>query len=440
MCAFAQVIITEVMYDVEGSDTDREWVEVFNSGSGAVDLSAWKLFEANSSHTITPISGGNALASGAYAVITDNAPTFLTDHPSFSGQLFDSTFSLSNTGETLALHDANGNEKDSLAYTAGGAAGDGNTLQRTSITSAALVAAVASPGSGVLTVSGIANTTANNTSSDTQSIVPPQEASGGGLVEPQIIAYAGKDRAVVVGADALFDGEAFTKSGEPLEPKGIRFLWNFGDGKIAEGSRVRHAWTHPGRYVLTLDVSASKNNASHRIIVTAKPALLAVSTLEDGSMVVENKNDNELDLSFWHVRSGEHLFTIPEDTVVLVKEKIIIPPESLGFKTGLDVTLLYPNGEVASTVPPPKPFIAHVVADTPAPTVATAPKTVAAKIAPQQTAAAVAALVSAESPAKALEFSPWAVALLILISCGAVGAYAVTRANRNSFEIKEITE
>ncbi|MBI4068201.1 lamin tail domain-containing protein [Candidatus Kaiserbacteria bacterium] len=449
---FAQVVISEIMYDVPGADTDREWIEVFNSGGSAIDLSTWKLFEANASHIITTISGGTMIAPGAYAVIADNAPTFLTDHPSFSGQLFDSTFSLSNTGETIALRDTDAIEKDSLSYTStAGATGDGNTLRRTSVNSTTLVSSAASPGTGSLTAQATTDTTAHDMSADTESIVSPQDVSGSGPVEPQIISYAGKDRMVVVGADSLLEGKVFTKSGEPLEPNGIRFLWNFGDGKTAEGPKAYHAWTHPGRYAVTLDVSASTNSASHRIIVTAKPAVLEVSILEDGSVVVKNKNDHELDLSFWHVRSDGHLFTIPEDTVVLVKENIIIPPDSLGFTAGLDAVLLYPNGAVAGTTPPPKPFIAHVAAEEP-PThdgAVPAPKVAPTKASAVRDAgelthqiAAVSAVIDpAEEGAARIKklFNAWTIAFVAIVVAGSAGAYLTSRANKKEWEITEET-
>ena len=51
--AYANILINEVMYDVEGTDTDREWIEVYNDGSESVDLSTYKLFEANTNHGLT---------------------------------------------------------------------------------------------------------------------------------------------------------------------------------------------------------------------------------------------------------------------------------------------------------------------------------------------------------------------------------------------------
>src|SRR4051812_27298350 len=96
--ALAQVVINEVMYDLPGTDTGREWIEVYNGGSSSVDLSGWKLFEASTTHALTNVSGGTTLSAGGYAIIADDASKFLIDWPSFAGTLFDSVFSLSNTG------------------------------------------------------------------------------------------------------------------------------------------------------------------------------------------------------------------------------------------------------------------------------------------------------------------------------------------------------
>jgi hypothetical protein len=129
----AQVVITEIMYDLaEGSDSGREWVEVYNAGGTPVALTAWKVFESGTNHKITAVSGGEVLAPGAYALIADNVEKFKVDVPAFSGQLFDSAFSLSNDGETIALRDGKLVESDSVSYTNQIANGTGDSLQRLS--------------------------------------------------------------------------------------------------------------------------------------------------------------------------------------------------------------------------------------------------------------------------------------------------------------------
>ncbi|HEY4516828.1 MAG TPA: lamin tail domain-containing protein [Candidatus Paceibacterota bacterium] len=145
--ASGQVVITEVMYDVSGADTGREWVEFFNTGEGAVKLTTWKLYENGTKHKIVAASGVNTLAPHTYAIVADNPAKFRTDWPQFSGVLFDSAFSLSNDGETIALLDASSTEIASVSYQgSSGAAGDGNSLNRSPENTSAFTPHTPSPG------------------------------------------------------------------------------------------------------------------------------------------------------------------------------------------------------------------------------------------------------------------------------------------------------
>lgn len=128
------LVINEIMYDLPtGSDTGREWVELRNGTNSSIDLSGWKFSESGGDHTLTLNSGGLTLPSGGFAVIADNPIAFLADWPGFSGTLLDSTaFTLSNTGETVAIKNSLLEIIDQFTYsTTTGATGDGNSLQRT---------------------------------------------------------------------------------------------------------------------------------------------------------------------------------------------------------------------------------------------------------------------------------------------------------------------
>lgn len=121
------LVITEIMYDLaEGSDTGREWIEVYNAGA-PIDLLKYKVIENGSQHKI---SGPGMLPANTYAVIADNPAKFKNDHPAYSGILFDSAFSLNNDGETLALADPGGGVLDSVQYTNASGNGTGDSLQR----------------------------------------------------------------------------------------------------------------------------------------------------------------------------------------------------------------------------------------------------------------------------------------------------------------------
>jgi hypothetical protein len=126
--AAAQVTITEIMYDLaEGSDSGREWIEIY--AAGTVDLAKLKLVENGSNHAIKAMNGASVPA-GTYAVIADNPAKFLAGNPGYAGLLFDSAFSLKNQGESIAIADAAGNAIDLVTYTNASGNGTGDSLQR----------------------------------------------------------------------------------------------------------------------------------------------------------------------------------------------------------------------------------------------------------------------------------------------------------------------
>ncbi|MEK7613569.1 MAG: lamin tail domain-containing protein [Patescibacteria group bacterium] len=148
--AFAQISFSEIMYDVPGADTGREWIEVTNTGSEAITLDEWKLFEGTVNHSLTLITGGD-IPPGGYAVIVENSAKFFADWPSFSGIVYDSVFTLSNVGEELEIRDPDGAPIDRAVYSSEeGAAGDGFSLQRVS---SGFVSASPTPGNSIPTQS-----------------------------------------------------------------------------------------------------------------------------------------------------------------------------------------------------------------------------------------------------------------------------------------------
>ena len=192
----AQVVITEIMYDLDGSDSGREWVEVQNTSSESVTLTDWKFFEGDTNHGITETNGAT-LAPGAYAVIADKPEKFKVDWSGFSGLLFDSSFSLKNTGETLVLRCCGSDlsDRDSVTYNnTGGGAGDGFTLHRDGLS---ITAADPSPGSGAQVVTSFSEP---EESEPTESAEPEQVEQP--VVEeekeaPPVVAVAPKPTVIV---------------------------------------------------------------------------------------------------------------------------------------------------------------------------------------------------------------------------------------------------
>src|SRR3989344_609557 len=101
--ASANIVINEIMYNPSGSDTNREWIEIYNNANISVNLTNWKFLEANVDHSLKLGQGKMIIPPRAYAVIVQNISVFLKDHKNYSGTIIDASFSLSNTGEYIAL-------------------------------------------------------------------------------------------------------------------------------------------------------------------------------------------------------------------------------------------------------------------------------------------------------------------------------------------------
>lgn len=133
--ANASLVITEIMYNLEGADDKREWIEIYNNGSEPIDLTDWR-FNDGSNHllVLTPEKGGQGsiiIQSNQYAVLAGDAVVFLNEHSGFSGTVIDTVMSLNNTFDTLKIIDNQGVEIDILIYESGwGANGNGMSLER----------------------------------------------------------------------------------------------------------------------------------------------------------------------------------------------------------------------------------------------------------------------------------------------------------------------
>ena len=131
--ALAQVAITEIMYapNQTASETDSEWIELYNPGLSPVNLTGW---------TVNGNAFGSAtMASKQYIVVarelTDSDDA---DNDSFQSvwgtgvNAVDGSFILGNTGGTIELRDQQGNVSDSVTYSASqGALKNGRTLEKT---------------------------------------------------------------------------------------------------------------------------------------------------------------------------------------------------------------------------------------------------------------------------------------------------------------------
>jgi hypothetical protein len=95
--ALAQpVLINEIMFHPAPAvpeDSGQEWIELFNAGTNAVDVSAWR-FDAGVSFTFPP---NTLIPAGGYVVVAASLTNFQAHYPAVASVLGDWTGHLSNT-------------------------------------------------------------------------------------------------------------------------------------------------------------------------------------------------------------------------------------------------------------------------------------------------------------------------------------------------------
>ncbi len=341
----AQVVFTEIMYDVAGRDDGNEWVEVYNQGESDVDVTTLRFVEGGVNHKITEMSTA-VLRAHEYAIIADNATAFSSLYPSFTGLLFDSSFSLANTGEALSLK----NDEvsiDMVTYTPNeGANGTGASLQKINTS---WVVAAANPGYGSSLsdpLVEVASTT--QVAAQLSSIVVGGEPPADPVV-PRVKVSMNTDTVITAGTPARFEGLA--SIGGVSAPDTARFLWNFGDGAVFVGRNTTHTYAVPGHYVVSLTVSTGGTSETHMVsldVLAASVSIVAVSFGVDGSITLKNNGTKILNISTWYARTTDDTFVFPVGTYLAPGVAVPFPNKTtrLLLKGNEHVFLHMPNGSV----------------------------------------------------------------------------------------------
>ena len=215
---------------------------------------------------------------------------------------------------------------------------------------------------------------------------------------PSITVSVVTDKVVTAGGGSYSEAAAYTASGQPIV-SGARYIWNFGDGTVAEGKRVFHTYHYPGRYVLSVTAAYNYSSAMSRTTVEARDATVSLGAEGDGSLLVYNLSDSDLDVGLWSLQDGGQKYVIPEHTFILANEGVRFAAEVTGLLGSPSAELQYPNGVAASSAVPGQnsPLRGERV-PTPA-FVSTPPPTISAPTASQPNVESVSAAAALGSPA-----------------------------------------
>lgn len=229
------VLITEVFYDTPGTESQEEWVEIFNPTKEQVDISGWKITDGEATFTVP---NGTIMPAQEVLIVARSSSGFKALYgfePDFSG----ATFSLSNSGDEVILKDSSNNVVDVVTYGKGSYPGviphpavtEGHSLERV-----------------------LANFDTDDCSRDL--IDQPDEMPGQVTLDttpPK--AEASEDKVVDEDKEVTFTASASTDDGLIVD-----YNWSFGDGTSGAGEVASHVYPEPGAYQVKLSVADEQNN------------------------------------------------------------------------------------------------------------------------------------------------------------------------------------
>ena len=349
---YAGLIINEIMYDLPGTDTDHEWIELYNDSSSEISLSGYKFNDgANHGLNTPPVNGGVgplSVPANGYVILAGNATVFKSDYPSYSGAVIDTVMALANEGDSLSIVDSNNDVIDSVTYTKSqGGAGDGNSLGS--------FGNLLSPGTPT---PGSANTKTTTSVEENEEETEEQvEVESKEYVIPR---YAGtiivKDP-ITAGVPTQFSTLIVNPERKVVLPG--KYVWNFGDGTVYEyfdGMPFTHIYNDAGEYVVYFEYYKSRGAFTPEVVVkkiisvTEGGVLVtSIGTTADPKVELSNTTGEDIDMSLWKINSGSATYVLPKNTILMRGKKIVLRPSVLGFSPMYSVALIHPSGVVAST-------------------------------------------------------------------------------------------
>jgi hypothetical protein len=105
------VVISEIMYHPSSENVLEEYIELFNKGATAVNLTGWR-FSAGVDFTFPNIS----IPAGGYVVVAADVATFTSKYPGVANVVGNWIGRLGNDSEDIDLDNAEGDRVDSVEY------------------------------------------------------------------------------------------------------------------------------------------------------------------------------------------------------------------------------------------------------------------------------------------------------------------------------------
>jgi len=336
--------ITEIQYDPEGTDTKREWVEVYNDSDQSIDLTTYGFLENEVNHGISYYEGPKELAVDAYAIIAADAKTFV-DEFNTSVSVYDSVFTLNNTGETIKVLDADEVVVSSVNYSADwGAGGDGNSLNL--ISGNSWQPRKPSPGKVVSESAAPSSSGTSAKKTRTMDPVSQPKSSQEGVDHSDLPTFAVAEQTI-----------QFAVTG----PDSYRYEWLLPNGEIDKGKVATFTPKLPGKISITLEVQDKDGlvlELDHQVDVESPSLVLSSGKYKNQPYLkIANANNSSLDLSNWSILLGAREYQLPEylllksgdDYAFTLKQDLMYPIQVLDTKLRQVVLIKQPTSPTSDS-------------------------------------------------------------------------------------------
>lgn len=328
----AAIVINEIAWMGTETSANDEWIELYNSGSAAVDLDGWLLEDGmNLSIALT-----GTIAAGRFAVLER------TDDSSAPGSAFMVyTGALANTGATLTLKDVNGSIQDVVS---GGEdwesiGGDNVTKETAQLTTAGWITAPATPGARNATIDSRINDDDEEEDDDTKE----KDSKSSGTVKstngnkqareltlPGSLLSLQIDVSEVVYINQPVVFEALPSGLGHTLTESLSYRWNFGDMSTGKGKTISHTYAYPGEYVVTVWAGYKRQEQIARHTITVLPVKFSLTKNLSGDIQIHNDSPYEVDVSGFTLVGGTAPVTFPPLSFISERGTVTIPKEKLG--------------------------------------------------------------------------------------------------------------
>ncbi len=345
------LIISEIQFDPSGTDSDREWLEVYNDESATIDFSKYKFFENGENHGLTAL-GSSSLLPGEYTLIIQDLTEFNKDFPSNTFKLFKSSFNLLNTGEALSIKNNSGTVVDSYTYNPGVTnSGNGYSEQLvsgswgTGLPTPGAANVFSTPPSAGGGSTGTSTASSTSTGGGSSVFNPVYTSRASWPSSEKIYVQAGENKIALTGSEIILSAKVLDGDKKDISSS-AQYAWSFGDGSSDDKKEVKKIYKLSGEYAVSLEVKAGNFIQEDKVYIKVVDADLSLRTGSErgvGYSEITNNNNEEINLSSSTLKQliPEKIFTFPKSFSLLGKRTIRILNEYTGFTATSSPIVLY---------------------------------------------------------------------------------------------------